>query len=167
MKFEQQELDSPSPRKIDGDRIIYTSRPLVPRIYKYGQPVLCDLGEARFGEYDPLGDIQPYQYRAPEVILDVPWDHKVDIWNVGVLVRRACCRLDERALTAHALQIWDLFENGNLFQTTGGPENKEDNVYHLAHMVALLGPPPADFLERTRTDRPWRWFDKEGRYHCY
>ena len=33
------------------------------------------------------GDIQPYQYRAPEVILGAPWDEKVDIWAVGVMVR--------------------------------------------------------------------------------
>ena len=30
----------------------------------------------------------------------------------------------------------------------GGPEDKRDNVYHLAHMIALLGPPPKEFLER-------------------
>ncbi|KAI0946357.1 hypothetical protein AcW1_009833 [Taiwanofungus camphoratus] len=84
--FETQEVESPGPRKIDGDRIIYTSRPLVPHIYNYGRPVLCDLGEARFGEYNPMDNIQPYQYRAPEVILDIPWNEKVNIWNVGVLV---------------------------------------------------------------------------------
>lgn len=162
IKFEQQELDSPSPRKIDGDRVIHTSRSLVPRIYEYGRPVLCDLGEARFGKYDPSSDIQPYQYRAPEVILDMPWDHKADIWNVGVLVRCASCRLSGRAFTVRLTQIWDLFENGNLFKTTGGPENKEDNIYHLAHMIALLGPPPKDFVERTQTGRPWGWFDEKG-----
>ncbi|KAL6307087.1 CMGC/SRPK protein kinase [Sparassis latifolia] len=144
-KFEKQEVESPSPRKIDGDRIIYTSRPLVPCIYNYGRPVLCDLGEAHFGKYNPMDDIQPYQYRAPEVILDIPWDEKVDIWSIGVL-------------------IWDLFENGNLFKTIGGAENKEDNVYHLAHMIALLGLPPKDFFERSQTDRPWQWFNRDGNW---
>lgn len=91
-KFEMQEMESPSPRKIvDGDRIIYTSRPLVPRIYNYGRPILCDLGQARFDDYNPIEDIQPYQYRAPEVILDIPWTEKVDIWNVGVLVSGLPC----------------------------------------------------------------------------
>ncbi|CAL1698674.1 unnamed protein product [Somion occarium] len=144
-RFEQEELVSPCPRKIDGDRVIYLSRPLVPRIYPYGRPVLCDFGEARFGDYNNMIDIQPYQYRAPEVILDMAWDEKVDIWNVGVM-------------------IWDLFENGNLFRTTGGPEEKQDNIYHLAHMVALLGLPPKDFLARSKTDRPWRWFDEDGNW---
>lgn len=85
-KFEKDELTSPGACKIDGDRVIYTSKPLVPPIYSYGRPVLCDFGEARFGEYDNIADIQPYQYRAPEVILDIPWDEKVDIWNIGVMV---------------------------------------------------------------------------------
>jgi serine/threonine-protein kinase SRPK3 len=85
-KFEKDELISPGARKIDGDRVIHTSRPLVPPVYRYGQPVLCDFGEARLGEYDNMADIQPYQYRAPEVILDIPWDEKVDIWNVGTMV---------------------------------------------------------------------------------
>ena len=85
-KFEKGELTSPGARKIEGDRVIYTSKPLVPPVYNYGRPVLCDFGEARFGEFDNMADIQPYQYRAPEVILDIPWDEKVDIWSVGVMV---------------------------------------------------------------------------------
>ena len=31
-------------------------------------------------------------------------------------------------------------------------------------MIALLGPPPKDFLERGKTDRPWLWFDEDGMY---
>ena len=85
-KFETDELTSPVARKIGVDRVIYRSRPLVPPVYRYGPPVLCDFGEARLGEYDNMADIQPYQYRAPEVIFDMPWDEKVDIWNVGVMV---------------------------------------------------------------------------------
>jgi serine/threonine-protein kinase SRPK3 len=84
--FEKNELTSPGARKNEGDRVIYTSRPLVPPIYSYGRPVLCDFSEARFGEYDNMADIQPFQYRAPEVIFDIPWDEKVDIWSVGVMV---------------------------------------------------------------------------------
>ena len=83
--FEAAELSNPSPRKIDGDRIIYESRGLK-RPQKPGRPVLCDFGEARFGKKTYTGDIQPYVYRAPEIILDIPWTYSVDIWNVGVMV---------------------------------------------------------------------------------
>lgn len=84
-EFEAAELRTPSPRKVDGDRVIYESRGL-----KWsknpGRPVLCDLCEARFGKKTYTDDIQPYVYRAPEVILDIPWTYTVDIWNVGVMV---------------------------------------------------------------------------------
>ena len=44
----------------------------------------------------------------------------------------------------------DMLGKGNLFRTTGGPEDRQDNIYHLEHMIALLGPPPKDFLDRTK-----------------
>lgn len=84
-KFENDELANPSPRKIDGDRVIYRSRNLdLPKTH--GRPVLCDFGEARFGSSSYHEDIQPYLYRAPEVLLRMSWNSKVDIWNVGVVV---------------------------------------------------------------------------------
>lgn len=49
-----------------------------------------------------------------------------------------------------------------MFRTTGGAENTQDSIYHLAHMIGLLGPPPKEFLERTRGDRLWAWFDENG-----
>lgn len=30
--------------------------------------------------------IQSHRYRAPEVLLGCPWSHKVDIWNIGLMV---------------------------------------------------------------------------------
>lgn len=77
--LEQSELSSPSPRKLDGDRIIYLSRPM---FLTKGEPLLSDLGEALLGE-SHRGIIMPSLYRAPEVILDLDWDNKVDIWGLG------------------------------------------------------------------------------------
>ena len=83
--FEAAEVRTPSPRKVDGDRVIYESRglesPKTP-----GRPILCDFGEARLGTKTYTDDIQPYVYRAPEIILDIPWTYSVDIWNLGVMV---------------------------------------------------------------------------------
>ncbi|PGH32207.1 hypothetical protein GX50_04991 [[Emmonsia] crescens] len=85
-------------------------------------------------------DIQPYLYRAPEVLLRMKWDNKVDIWNVGVL-------------------IWDLFENMHLFDARDG--NKQNsNLHHLAEMGALLGPPPNEFLRRS--EYAPEFFDDQG-----
>jgi serine/threonine protein kinase len=85
--FEVKERTSPSPHKIvDDEHVIYTSRDMSPN--SFGRPVLCDFGEARFIRDEGYGvDIQPIQYRAPEVILGIPWNEKVDIWSVGVMVR--------------------------------------------------------------------------------
>lgn len=51
-----------------------------------GLPVLSDLGEATIKKQNNKGDIMPGIYRAPEVILDMEWDHKVDIWSIGNMV---------------------------------------------------------------------------------
>lgn len=85
--FEEAEISNPSPYKLVGDRAIYHSRKLgIPK--KHGRPVLSDFGEARFGSesgtyYD---DVQPFIYRAPEVLLRMPWNEKIDIWNLAVVV---------------------------------------------------------------------------------
>lgn len=83
-KYEESELQHPSPRKVLEDRIIYTSRNLsMPK--KWGSPELCDFGSAVVGEIEHTEDIQPDIYRAPEVILQVPWSYEVDIWNTGCM----------------------------------------------------------------------------------
>jgi serine/threonine protein kinase len=54
---------------------------------RFGRPILCDFSLARNGQVEHCHDIQPDPYRAPEVILEMPWGYAVDIWNVGVTVR--------------------------------------------------------------------------------
>lgn len=84
--FTEDELQNPCPRKELDGRTIYVSRELrMPR--EWGAPVLCDFGSAIPGGIEHLEDIQPNIYRAPEVILEVPWTYSVDIWNVGCMVR--------------------------------------------------------------------------------
>ncbi|KAG5959629.1 hypothetical protein E4U56_004889 [Claviceps arundinis] len=128
--FEQDELDEPSPRKELDGRTIYASRELnMPG--KIGVPVLCDFGSAI-----PLDDttrcekIQPDIYRAPEVILDIPWTSSVDIWNVGCM-------------------IWDTFEGDHLFTGHDSEFKTYHSRAHLAEIIALLGPPPPTLLARS------------------
>ena len=82
-QIEQGELARPIARKVLSDRTIYNARPMP---FSAGQPVLCDLGDARAGTQKHRGDIMPGIYRAPEVILGMDWDSKVDIWAIGVMV---------------------------------------------------------------------------------
>jgi serine/threonine protein kinase len=84
----------------------------------------------------------PLPYRAPEVILDMEWDSKIDIWSLGVMV---CICIIPPALSCIELsQIWDLFEGGRLFRAE--KDGMPDDEQHLAEMVSFMGPPPKEFL---------------------
>ncbi|OOF99269.1 hypothetical protein ASPCADRAFT_394536 [Aspergillus carbonarius ITEM 5010] len=130
-EFEKAEQESPSPRKvIDGNRTIYKSRKLSsPRDGLWGQPVLCDLGEARIGKFH-TGNIQPDIYKAPEVLFDMKWSFSADIWNLGVM-------------------IWDIFENKRMFNALD-EDGEYSPSHHVAEMVAYLGLPPLHFLQRSQ-----------------
>ncbi|CEJ60619.1 hypothetical protein PMG11_09188 [Penicillium brasilianum] len=141
--FEETEISNPSPRKVVEDRVIYESRRLgIPR--KHGRPVLSDFGEARFGSesgtYDD--DVQPYMYRAPEVLLRMSWNEKIDIWNLAVMA-------------------WDLFEPGHLFYARDA-NKRESDTHHLAEMIAYLGPPPLEMLEKSELAN--KYFDSSGKW---
>jgi serine/threonine-protein kinase SRPK3 len=82
-ELEEAERAQPVAPKVLRDRVIYLSRqtPMT-----QGEPVLSDLGSARFGQEQYQGNIIPLVYRAPEMISDMKWSSKVDIWSMGVMV---------------------------------------------------------------------------------
>ncbi|CAK1360865.1 SRSF protein kinase 3 [Cercospora beticola] len=129
-EFENQQLTDPCPRKELPDRTIYVSRELgMPR--DIGEPVLCDFGSATALDdgIEHREDIQPNIYRAPEVILDIPWTYSVDIWNAGCVV-------------------WDISQGESLFSGKDPELGTYRGRAHLAEMIALLGPPPESLLAR-------------------
>ncbi|KFA46178.1 hypothetical protein S40293_03808 [Stachybotrys chartarum IBT 40293] len=125
-KVEEEEIRDPSARKQVGDLITYVSR------YISGGPgpvTICDLGQARIGS-EHTGIAMPIQYRAPEIILDTNWSYPVDCWSIGHLT-------------------WDFIEQKSIFPIYDAASEENNNAHHLAAMVALLGPPPLQFLKRT------------------
>ncbi|KFY28201.1 hypothetical protein V491_00576 [Pseudogymnoascus sp. VKM F-3775] len=112
---------------------------------RFGRPILCDFSLARNGQVEHSHDIQPDPYRAPEVILEMPWGYAVDIWNVGVMV-------------------WDMFENRRMFDGLDPETGKYGNRFHLASIVGLLGPPPLEFLQRSGCSPVY--FDNKGNWKC-
>ncbi|KAJ5152062.1 protein kinase [Penicillium capsulatum] len=84
-------------------------------------------GKAKVFTENLLKPTKPLIYRAPEVLLRMPWDQKIDIWNLGDL-------------------IWTLFEQGHLF---------------YAEMIALLGPPPNDMIQKSNYAS--EFFDIDGK----
>lgn len=161
-KVERAELEHPSPHKVLPDRVIYRSY-TVP--ITHGAPVISDFGAARLGEpgQKHSGDVMPGVYRAPEIIAGMEWDDKIDIWSVGVMV----CKQGKLTITPlgfisnwkYMVQIWDLLEGGSLFRPV--KEGHLDDEQHFAEMVALLGPPPKAFLERS--DKCLQFWDPEGK----
>ncbi|KAF5120348.1 Serine/threonine-protein kinase SRPK [Metarhizium anisopliae] len=137
-ELEEAERAQPVARKVLRDRVIYLSRqtPMT-----QGEPVLSDLGSARFGQEEYQGDIMPLVYRAPKVILDMKWSSKVDIWSMGVMV-------------------WDLLEGRRLFVAKSG--GLVDDEQHLAEMVSLMGLPPREFLQRSK--KCAAYFDDSGNW---
>ena len=96
--LEEDEMERPITRKVLANRNIYNSRPVPPCM---GLPVLSDLGEARIGSQNHKGDIMPGIYRAPEVILDMDWDYKVDIWSIGTMVSSTFLLNGFRSIVCH------------------------------------------------------------------
>ncbi|KAK1142858.1 hypothetical protein N8T08_007292 [Aspergillus melleus] len=107
-----------------------------------GEPVVADLGEARIAEGKQTGLIMPSVYRAPDVMLGMPWDNKVDIWAVGQMA-------------------WTLFEQGHLFKNQA-LENDIQHAQRFAEMISLLGPPPVEFLRRS--EESLKFWDENGNW---
>ncbi|KAI1751061.1 protein kinase [Xylaria castorea] len=131
------ELRDRTARKVLPDRTIYLPQ-LMPVTSEL--PVICEFGAAKIGRKH-TGDVMPNAYRAPEIILDMEWDSKIDIWSVGVM-------------------IWDLFEGGRLYHAE--KDGFLNNEMHLAEMVSLMGPPPRSFLERSKNCR--KYWDEKGNW---
>ncbi|KAF7187460.1 Serine/threonine-protein kinase SRPK [Pseudocercospora fuligena] len=128
--FVKDELEDPSPRKEEDGVTIYASRAFgLPK--KFGKVVLSDFGSAVRGDEEHWHDAQPDVYRSPEVMLKTKWSYPIDIWNVGVM-------------------IWDLFEGRHLFYGRDPDGTGYSTRAHLAEVVAILGPPPPDLLQRGR-----------------
>jgi serine/threonine-protein kinase SRPK3 len=83
---EEAEMTNPSPRKVYKDHVIYTTR--VFELPPPTVPVLCDFGEARFGREAYGEHAMPDLYRAPEILLRIEWNEKIDIWALGLVVSR-------------------------------------------------------------------------------
>jgi serine/threonine-protein kinase PRP4 len=84
---------------------------------------LCDFGSAMF---DGDNELTPYLvsrfYRAPEVILGLPYSHPMDLWSVG------CC-------------LYELFTGNIAFPG-------RSNNHMLKLMLELKGPVPKKLLRR-------------------
>ena len=84
-EYAESATDDPIVCRTDPPRNIYESQRFS-QTKNLGLPVLIDFGEARHGKQAYRDPVQPNLYRAPEVLLQMEWDEKIDIWSVGMLV---------------------------------------------------------------------------------
>ena len=132
-------VTDPSHRKQTEDGVIYSSRDIA---LGAGEIILCDFGVARIGK-EHEGMALPLQYRTPEVLLGSKWGHSVDVWSF-------------------ALTAWDLIQPAALFRIHSETDMELNTAHHLADMVALLGPPPKEFLRRSMACE--KYWDNDGKF---
>lgn len=111
---------------------------------------IVDFGNATYEHEHHTSVVSTRHYRAPEVILDLGWDHSCDVWSVGCI-------------------LIEYYLGSTLFQT-------HDSKEHLAMMERVLGPIPTHLLQKTKKRRyvhrgklDWDAHSSSGRYvrkHC-
>ncbi|XP_070534023.1 dual specificity protein kinase CLK2-like [Ptychodera flava] len=84
---------------------------------------LIDFGSATFDWEHHSTIVSTRHYRAPEVILELGWDKRCDVWSIGTI-------------------MFELYQGITLFQT-------HSNREHLAMMEAILGPLPSRMVKNT------------------
>lgn len=87
--IEAHELAEPSVPLNTGDSLVYRSVQSLQSIT--GTPVLTDFGQMRHAGPNNTDRIMPDIYRAPEVLLGLPWSYPVDIWSLAVMVALPTC----------------------------------------------------------------------------
>jgi serine/threonine protein kinase len=144
----QDEAKHPSPRKMPDShgRILYQSRSDfgdAPTDEVIASAKITDIGLATWGDERHNHSIQSNAFTAPEVILAAGWSYPADIWNLGVM-------------------LWDLFESFGLFDAIDTGPSHYSSTQHLGLMIALMGPPPKELLDRGSTSATY--FDSEGQF---
>lgn len=86
MEIEDQESRDPSvPIITTHGATVYRSRQT--KVELSGLPILADFGQMRLAEGQTNQDWWMSDlYRAPEVLLGLPWEYPVDVWSIGVMV---------------------------------------------------------------------------------
>ena len=102
---------------------------------------ICDLGNACWIRHHFSSEIQTRQYRSPEVILGINYNHTADLWSF-------------------ACMIFELVTGDFLFEPIVGPTySKNDD--HLAQIIELLGKMPKRYALSGSNSK--KYFSKDGK----
>lgn len=105
--------------------------------------------------------IQPFEYRAPEVMLKAGWSYSADIWNLGLVVSFSVFSPQTHNADIK-VQLWELLADVNLLE--GKLPDNPQNAYvaRFARMIQLLGPPPHSLLEAADKSSYSLLYDPQG-----
>jgi serine/threonine protein kinase len=106
------------------------SRPL-PVPDDVGKWVLCDFGQAEFGKEEYVRTAMPDQFRAPEILLGISWNNKIDIWAIGMLVSDMISDRANAFLEQSAILTWTrhgIYWKGNACSAVLKTENRQHQV---------------------------------------
>lgn len=89
--YVRQQEEDPAPFRERHGRPVFESRPDFGYVRNVEPTIvqLTDFGLAVRGDVSAKHNyrIQPFEYRAPEVMLKAGWSYSADIWNLGLVVR--------------------------------------------------------------------------------
>lgn len=88
--------------------------------------------------------IQPVALRAPEVLIEAPWDATTDWWNLGAI-------------------LLELYRAVRMFDGRVPPNGHYELKQHVAEIVDLFGPFPKELLEKGNQDLVQSVFDDQGK----
>ncbi|EGG05709.1 uncharacterized protein MELLADRAFT_78034 [Melampsora larici-populina 98AG31] len=95
---------------------------------------LIDFGSATFEDEYHAAVVSTRHYRAPEIILNMPWSYPCDVWSIGCI-------------------LIEFFTGEALFQT-------HENLEHLAMMEAVFGSMPDSLVRKAARNRP-EWITED------
>ncbi|KAF2771101.1 kinase-like protein [Teratosphaeria nubilosa] len=125
--IEREEAAEPSVPIMDGDYPVY------------------HFGSARTASVAQTDWCMPDTYRAPEVLLCVPWGCQIDVWSIGMM----------------ALQ---LIEARNLFNPIDYAHSQYVLPVAVAQYISVLGSPPMWMIQESRNPDIRALFDDQGRW---
>ncbi|KLJ11663.1 hypothetical protein EMPG_09662 [Blastomyces silverae] len=121
---------------------VYLSRRMAPQLG--GVPILTDFGQMRLAEEGGNREwCMPDIYRAPEVLLKLPFSFPVDMWSIGVMTL-------------------ELMEGKNVFDPIDRVNNQYVLPLALAQYIGFLGPPPLELIRQSPLFSTY--FDENGKF---
>lgn len=145
--LEEEELRNPSqPLMMDGSYPVYRSRGLPKSVLELnGEFLLTDFGSARKASPKNKGWWMPDTYRAPEVLMGLPWSHAVDPWCIGIMAL-------------------ELLEGKNFFNPIDPIHNQYVLPLAIAQYIGCMGLPPRWMIEKSENPVISTFFNDKGKF---